>query len=89
VKKLARLLRFEFLDTTHSNRMPATNDSSVRNRLPQQKDVQQFREHADADLFFNVLTDDGMLDKLESLLPEHRERLYTPTQTCPCSLLKP
>jgi len=32
-------------------------------------------------MFFNVLTDDGMLGKLESLLPEHRERLYTPTQS--------
>ena len=43
--------------------------------------MQKLCDQADANLFFNVLTDDGMLDKLESLLPEHRERLYTPTQT--------
>ena len=57
------------------------NDFSGRKRSRQQKRVQKLCDQADANLFFNVLTDDGMLDKLESLLPEHRERLYTPTQT--------
>jgi len=57
------------------------DDFSGRNRSRQQQRVRKICEHADADLFFNALTDDGMLDKLESLLPEHRERLYTPTQT--------
>jgi len=57
------------------------NDFSGRNRSGQQQRERKIREHADANLFFNVLTDEGMLDKLESLLPEHRERLCTPTQT--------
>lgn len=54
---------------------------SGRNQSRQQQRVRKFCEHADANLFFNALTDDRMLEKLESLLPEHRERLYTPTQT--------
>jgi len=36
---------------------------------------------SDSNALFNLLTDELMFDKLESLLPEHRERLYTPTQT--------
>jgi hypothetical protein len=28
-----------------------------------------------------VLTSDALLDKVEELLPEHRERLYPPTET--------
>lgn len=39
------------------------------------------RNQADSTLFFNALTDEGMFDKLESLLPEYRERVYTPTDT--------
>lgn len=30
---------------------------------------------------FNLLTSDDLLDKVEELLPEHRERLYPPTET--------
>jgi len=39
------------------------------------------RDQADSTLFFNALTDEGMFEKLESLLPEYRERVYTPTDT--------
>lgn len=39
------------------------------------------RDQADASLFFNALTDEGMFEKLESLLPDYRERVYTPTDT--------
>jgi hypothetical protein len=31
--------------------------------------------------FFNLLTSDALLHKTEELLPEHRERLYPPTET--------
>lgn len=31
--------------------------------------------------FFNQLTSGALLDKVEELLPEHRERLYPPTET--------
>ena len=30
---------------------------------------------------FNMLTSDSLLDKVEELLPKHRERLYPPTET--------
>ena len=30
---------------------------------------------------FNSITSDVLLDKVESLLPEHRERLFPPTET--------
>ncbi len=31
--------------------------------------------------FFNLLTSDELLWKVESLLPDHRERLFPPTET--------
>ena len=31
--------------------------------------------------FFNILTNDNLFDKLEELLPEHRERVFPPTET--------
>ena len=35
---------------------------------------------SDAYTFFNLLTDDESLDQVEALLPEHRERLFPPTE---------
>lgn len=35
----------------------------------------------DAYAFFDLLTDDATLDRVESLLPSHRERLLPPTET--------
>ena len=49
--------------------------------MRQQESVRKVQEQANATLFFNALTDDGMFEKIESLLPEYRERLYTPTDT--------
>ncbi len=48
--------------------------------------VQQnsFRKHAsNADCYsiFNLLTSSDLFDQVESLLPEHRERLFPPTET--------
>jgi len=45
---------------------------------------QRFRKQAansDAFSFFNLLTGPELLDQVESLLPEHRERLFPPTET--------
>ena len=47
----------------------------------QQKRIQSYRADSSSYQFFNLLTSDSLLDKVESLLPEHRERLYPPTQT--------
>ncbi len=30
---------------------------------------------------FNVITSDVLLDKIDSMLPKHRERLFPPTET--------
>src|SRR5690625_4903295 len=45
---------------------------------------QRIRHHAqslDSHGFFNLLTSPDLLDSVESLLPEHRERLFPPTET--------
>lgn len=47
----------------------------------QQQRVVQHKQQTDAHDFFNLLTSDELLSVIESLLPEHRERLYPPTET--------
>ena len=37
--------------------------------------------HTDAYAFFNLLTSPELLEQVELLLPEHRERLFSPTET--------
>jgi hypothetical protein len=46
-----------------------------------QRRVQTRVDNADAYSFFNLLTGPQLLDEVESLLPEHRERLFAPTET--------
>ena len=47
----------------------------------QQKRIQSHRSNSNNLNVFNLLTCDPLLDKLESLLPKHRERQYPPTET--------
>ena len=47
----------------------------------QQHRVGKQARNSDAYSFFNLLTSEQLLDKVESLLPEHRERLFPPTET--------
>ena len=47
----------------------------------QQKRVSQHAANSDSYEFFNLLTGPELLDQVESLLPEHRERLFPPTET--------
>ena len=47
----------------------------------QQQRIQSYTTNSDSYCFFNLLTSDTLLDKVEELLPAHRERLYPPTQT--------
>ena len=49
--------------------------------LWQQHRVSNHARNSDAYAFFNLLTSAQMLDKVESLLPAHRERLFPPTET--------
>ena len=50
-------------------------------RAQQQQRVRSHAHSSDAYAFFNLLTSEQLLDKVESLLPEHRERLFPPTET--------
>ena len=47
----------------------------------QQQNIQQYAHNSDALSFFNQLTSPELLESLEAQLPEHRERLYPPTET--------
>ncbi len=47
----------------------------------QQKLLQSQRRNSDCYRVFNLLTSDTLLDKVEEQLPDHRERLFPPTET--------
>ena len=49
-------------------------------RSHQQKRIRNHVENGDSYEFFNLLTGPEMLEQVESLLPEHRERLFPPTE---------
>lgn len=45
----------------------------------QQRDLAKHVQKVDANHFFNLLTGESLLEAVEALLPEHRERKYPPT----------
>ena len=47
----------------------------------QQKCIRKHVANNDSYRFFNLLTSDELLNEVESLLPEHRERLFPPAET--------
>lgn len=47
----------------------------------QQQRIRKHANNSDAYSFFNLLTGPELLDQVESLLPQHRERLFPPTET--------
>ena len=47
----------------------------------QQQRVRRHATSSDSYAFFNLLTGPAFLAPVESLLPEHRERLFPPTET--------
>ena len=49
--------------------------------LHQQLRIRSYATSSDSYTYFNLLTDSEFLDPVESLLPEHRERLFPPTET--------
>ncbi len=49
--------------------------------LHQQKRLRSHAENSDSYTFFNLLTAPAFLDQVESSLPDHRERLFPPTET--------
>jgi len=54
---------------------------SQRACIHQQKRVSTHAAISDSYAFFNLLTGPECLDQVESLLLEHRERLFPPTET--------
>jgi len=52
-----------------------------RASLHQQQRVRSRAANSDSYTFFNLLTGPEFLDQVEALLPEHRERLFPPTET--------
>ena len=50
-------------------------------RAHQQKRIKNHAANSDSYAFFNLRTAPELLNQIESLLPEHRERLFPPTET--------
>jgi len=50
-------------------------------RTQQQRRIRSQARNSDAYSFFNLLTGPALFDKVESLLPPHRERRFPPTET--------
>jgi len=55
--------------------------STRATRKLQHNRVRQYARDTDSQAFFNLLTGPDFLDCVEQHLPEHRERLYPPTET--------
>lgn len=56
--------------------------ATPRSALQQQRrSVARHIASSDSWSFFNLLTSDALLETVEALLPEHRERLFPPTET--------
>ena len=54
---------------------------SQRTATPQRQRVRHYAGNTDSYAMFNLLTGPQLLDRVEQLLPEHRERLFPPTET--------
>jgi len=50
-------------------------------RSHQQSRIKNIATNSDSYAFFNLLTSPALLDKVEALAPDHRERLFPPTET--------
>ena len=50
-------------------------------QIHQQRHIRNRVSNSDSYAFFNLLTSPELLDQVEVLLPDHRERLYPPTET--------
>jgi Transposase DDE domain len=57
------------------------HDAIYNARAQQQRRILSRARNSDAYAFFNLLTGPELFDKVESLLPAHRERLFPPTET--------
>ena len=55
--------------------------NAIHNARAQQQRVRSQVRNSDAYGFFNLLTGPELFDKVESVLPQHRERRFPPTET--------
>ena len=55
-------------------------NATLRSRRHQQR-FQEFCSNTQSLEFFNLLTSQELLEQVEACLPEHRERLFPPTET--------
>ena len=55
----------------------------INNKVTQQSQhcIKKYCQASSAYRFFNLLTSDQLLETVDSLLPDHRERLFPPTET--------
>ena len=67
--------------TYKSTSQPIFDMLSTRASRHQQSRIKTFQSKCHSDQFFNLLTSDTLLSKVEELLPTHRERRYPPTET--------
>lgn len=56
-------------------------EPTVRAARRQRRALVEQRRNANAHLFFNLLTRPELLESVDALLPEHRERRFPPTHT--------
>lgn len=56
-------------------------NTTNKSKKYKQEQLTKTMQNNDVYDIFNLLTSDELLDKVESLLPEHRERLFPPTET--------
>ena len=54
---------------------------SQRVSAAQQRRIVHYAGSSDSYAMFNLLTGPQLLDQVEQLLPDHRERLFPPTET--------
>jgi len=65
--------------THHQESAPV--HATSRSTWHQYSRIQALRSTSDSHRFSHVLTTEALLDKVEEMLPEHRERLYLPTES--------
>jgi hypothetical protein len=80
-QRLVQVIRCKSPNQQTSTEQPALMRPSQRVRIHQQKRVGTHAAISDSYAFFNPLTGPECPDQVESLLPEHRERLFPPTET--------
>ena len=76
-----RVIRWSCETTIHHPRSQPKCMLTPMRLHTQQHRVRRQARNSDAYAFFNLLTGPELFDKVESLLPQHRERLFPPTET--------